>query len=148
MQSSTTKTLLNSVFVGTDEQWDRIQDLVAKMNRLTIQATHFMKYHLLLHPDTNFTNEKCSAILLLLNNPTRSAAAAEFRESMQQFRILIDQRHEEIRNFYQIAIYHGNQICSQYLTNIQENLVKKIKSFVTNRIVTRFQDEVPDDITR
>ena len=118
MQSSTTKTLLNSVFVGTDEQWDRIQDLVAKMNRLTIQATHFMKYHLLLHPDTNFTNEKCSAILLLLNNPTRSAAAAEFRESMQQFRILIDQRHEEIRNFYQIAIYHGNQICSQYLTNL------------------------------
>jgi hypothetical protein len=118
------------------------------MNRLTIQATHFMKYHLLLHPDTNFTNEKCSAILLLLNNPTRSAAAAEFRESMQQFRILIDQRHEEIRNFQNLSLYHGKQICSQYLTNIQENLVKKIKSFVTNRIVTRFQDEVPDDITR
>ena len=77
--SSTSKTLLNSVFLGSDDQWRRIQDLVAKMNRFTIQATHFMKFHAISHPDTIYTGPKCTAIYSLLNKPTRSSAAGDLR---------------------------------------------------------------------
>ena len=148
IMTSTSKTSLNSDFVGTNDHRNRIQNLVAKMNRVTIQATHFMKFHAIRHPNTIYTGLKCTAIYSLLNKHTKSTAANEFRESMRQFRELIGQRYENIKYFYQLAAYLGNQMASQYLTNIQEHFAQKIKGYCSAMIIKRLQDHVPPQTTR
>ena len=108
----------------------------------------FMKMHLLDNPTTIYSVEKCKAILVLLNANTNMAAAAEFQASMATYRALVGHQLEAIVHFDQLATYHGRMMCSCFLTNIQENFAKKVKTYCTEFIVKRQQDQVPNGITR
>ena len=148
-KSSTNKTSLKSVFVGDEDQLAILHNLVEVMNRLTIHATHFMKYHLLRRPDTIITKSKCKAIICALNNSrSNQAGLAEFRDTLTAYKQLIDYQEPNLANITQCAAYRGNAICSQYLNNIQEHFVQKVKAYCTEMIVKRLRDIVPDRITR
>jgi hypothetical protein len=147
--NSTNKTSLKSVFTGSDNQLDKIHDLVTKVNRLLIHGSHFMKFHALRNPTTMFSKAKCAAILALLNNhESKQAGYDEFLTSLTAYVALTGNRAAKIPNFQQLSHYHGNQMCAQYLTNIQEHFVQKVKTFCTEMIVKRFLDQVPQGMTR
>ena len=148
-KSSTNKTSLNSVFLGGPGQLAILHNLVEVMNRLTIHATHFMKYHLLRRPNTIITKSKCMAIICALNNSrSNQAGLAEFSETLTAYKQLIDYQDTNLRYIDQCAAYRGNAICSQYLTNIQEHFVQKVKAYCTEMIVKRLRDQVPEELTR
>ena len=67
---------------------------------------------------------------------------------MDAYRALVNHEYEEISNFDQLATYHGRMLCAQYLTNVQENFVRKVKAYCTVMIVKRLQDQVPPGLTR
>ena len=151
MRHSTNKTQLKTVFIGTNEHMVRLQTLVDVMNRLTIHSTHFMKFHGVNHPETIFSPQKCSAIFILMNNRnTKVHFSDEFKTSMLAYKAFHTQgfRDESFKSIDQLANYHGRAIYSQYLTNIQEHFVKKLKSYCTAMIVTRFVNQVPLGINR
>ena len=151
MRHSTNKTQLKTVFIGTNAQMGLLQTLVDVMNRLTIHSTHFMKFHGVNHPETIFSPQKCSAIITLMNNRnTKVHFAEEFKTSMLAYKALHAHgfQDESFKNIDQLANYHGRAIYSQYLTNIQENFAKKLKSYCTAMIVTRFQNQVPLGMNR
>ena len=141
-------TLLKTVFIGSAEERQSIKDLSMACSRLMIYASHFMKFHSLANPRSIFNDIKCKAILVLLNSPTRMAAAAEFQDSMLEYRALVDKPYENISYFHQLAAYLGSQLSSQYLTNIQEHFVQKIKGYCSAMIITRLKDQLPPLITR
>jgi len=148
-KSSTNKTSLKSVFVGDRGQLGFLRNLVEVMNRLTIHATHFMKYHLLRRPETEITNLKCKAIICALNNRnSNQAQLVEFRNTLTAYKAAITYQEPNLRNIDQCAAYRGNAICSQYLTNIQEHFVQKVKAYCTEMIVKRLRDIVPVGHTR
>ena len=147
--NSTNKTSLKSVFTGSDNQLDKIHDLVTKVNRLLIHGSHFMKFHAIAYPTTMFSKAKCAAILALLNkHDSKQAGSNEFRASLTAYVALTGSRAAKIPNFQQLSNYHGNQMYAQYLTNIQEHFVQKVKTFCTEIIVKRFLDQVPQGMTR
>ena len=148
-KSSTNKTSLKSVFVGDEDQLAILHNLVEVMNRLTIHATHFMKYHLLRRPETEITNLKCKAIICALNNSrSNQAGLAEFSDTLTEYKAAIDYQEPNLRYITQCGAYHGNAICSQYLNNIQEHFVQKVKAYCTEMIVKRLRDQVPEELTR
>lgn len=148
-RSSTNKTSLKSVFIGSDVQFNRIQNLVIKMNRLVIHASLFMKMHLLANPDFIFSNPACKGILLLLNDDrTRSDLADPFRASMDAYRALVNFEYERITYFDQLASYHGGMLSTCFLNNIQEHFCQKVKTYCTEFLVKRLRDQVPDGVQR
>lgn len=76
------------------------------------------------------------------------AAADEFQDSMLEYRALVDKPYENISYFDQLAAYLGSQLSSQYLTNIQEHFVQKIKGYCSAMIIARLKDQLPPLITR
>ena len=146
---STNKTSLADVWIGTQEQLQGIRNLVIRNSRLMIYASHFIKYFSISQNYFEYNELDCAAILSLLNNPNSNSRGTDrFKNHIQEFMRIINCRGEGISYFQNFALYHGKVLESQYLTNIQEHFIQKVKAYCTFMIVERFKNQVPEGIQR
>ena len=114
-----------------------------------IHATHFIKYHSLLTHYFEYDEKDFCSILKLLNKPNSNFKGSDaFKQSITNYMAVTGYHGENIQYFNNFASYHGKILETQYLNNVQEHFVQKVKGFCTAMIVHRFQDDVPAGMNR
>jgi hypothetical protein len=145
----TVKTSLNKVFTGSETHMERIVALVIHMNRLVVNATHFIKFYILTCPldqQQIFGQENFKEILKLINNTKFSIMQKEtkpykLRQHYQPFIIeyktLVKYDFPPMRNIDQVLTYHSTILKTNFAINIKVNFVKMVKCFVSVLVIKR-----------
>jgi hypothetical protein len=76
--------------------------------------------------------------MILLNEDNRKPKGFErFKQYIQMYKKLVDYNVPFIKNYQQIANTHGEMLKTNFIVNVQENFIKKIKTFTSSVIIKK-----------
>ena len=146
MVHHTVKSSFNRVWIGTDEEREKLLKIVLVFNRIIIHVTHFTKWYILNCPETEqitFTKNVFKIMILLMNKEKFSNTVKETTEKatklhllpfIQTYKEIAGYTNDVLANHDQMATYHGDLLFTNFKANIQEHFVKMVKRFISTLI--------------
>ena len=141
------KTSFNKIFKGTQKHYESITTLVSSVNRLVIHATHFTKWYILnVSNDFIFKKEHFDIILKLFNKINIKPVSEERKLIVENFKPYIIQYMKisgcvspitPIKYFDQLSDYHAATLATNFIVNIQEHFIQKLKAFTSYHIMKK-----------
>jgi hypothetical protein len=155
----TNKSNFQKSWIGTEEQYFKLEKLIEANNRITIHFTHFLKYYLInSNSPSNFylKDEDFLFIYKLFNKPVKATARSKettkqklehFSTWIEKYKSVTGYLGENLINFDQVALYQIKILMTNFQVNVREHFIQKLKTFITNEIFHKLKKNVPESLT-